>query len=205
MRIARNLKVMAVSCAVAFVSTGAALAVPKAPVVQPQCSILSLTTSTACQTVAGNNDSAADMNGFNSGAGVFGVKNWIFGGKSAQDTGDETVSPFNLLATPVGAKSGVWSVSTFNNWTKAALVVKGGAEAWVAYLLDVTKLSGTWTTNDILNSGGKQPDISHLSLYVGGEQVNPPPPAPVPLPAAGLLLVGAVGGLAALRRRKARA
>lgn len=200
MKATNKLKSIFVAAAIAFAATGAAQAASVA-VTQPVCSISSVTTSTACQTVLGNNDSVADMNGFNSGAGVFNVNNWIYGGKSAGT--NDPKAPYNLVGSPVNAKVGTWSVSTFNNYTKAALVVKAGSEAWVAYLLDVTKLSGTWTTADILNSGGKQPDISHLTLYVGGEQVDPV--APVPLPAAGLMLVGAIGGLAALRRRKANA
>lgn len=202
MKFGQNLSAMVASAAFLFLAAGAAVAKP-APVVQPVCSTASVTTSTACRTVADNNDGVAGMNGFNSGAGVFNVNNWIYGGKSAGD--NDPVSPFNLSASLAGAQSGTWSVASFGGWTKAALVVKGGSSAWVAYLLDVTKLNGTWTTNDIRNNGGNQPNISHLTLYLGGQKLTAPPTAPVPVPGAGLLLAGLAAGLAALGLRKARA
>lgn len=50
----------------------------------------------------------------------------------------------------------------------------------------------------------------HVRSLVGGQSDSfvsvppppPPPPPPVPLPAAGFLMIGALGGLAALRRRR---
>jgi hypothetical protein len=168
-----------------------------APVI-PVCSILSVTTSTACQTVAGNNDSAADMNSFNSGAGVFNVSNWLLADKS-EDSSTPT-APFNLIGFVDAAKSGAWSVASFGNYEFAALVVKGGSVAWVAYLLNTTLLSGSWSTVDLVNGGGNQPDLSHLSLYVGGKIL--PPPSPVPVPASGLLIFAGLGAIGALRLRK---
>lgn len=46
--------------------------------------------------------------------------------------------------------------------------------------------------------------LSHATLYGVRGVALPPPPPPVPVPAAGLLLIGALGGLAGLRRRKSR-
>lgn len=60
-----------------------------------------------------------------------------------------------------------------------------------------------------LNLGGDQSGSLRIGLHVqgfanGGSEsfVNGTPPAPVPVPAAGLLLLGALGGLAALRGKK---
>lgn len=175
-------------------ATAATLKAEKIPVVQPLCSTLSVTTSTNCQTVAGNNDSQADMNAFGAGAGVFGINSWIFADKDS-----DAASPFKLTSFPTGAKAGAWSVASFGGYQTAALVVKGGSKAWVAYLLDTSKLFGTWSTADIVNNGGNQPNLSHLSLYVSGPIT---PPSPVPVPAAGFLLLGALGIFGAAARRK---
>lgn len=50
-----------------------------------------------------------------------------------------------------------------------------------------------------LDDGGGGADDNHDDLIVRLDYV----PAPIPVPAGGLLLIGALGGLAALRRRKA--
>lgn len=162
------------------------------------CSISSVTVSTACQTVGGNNDSASDMNGFNAGAGVFGNNDWILADKSDQANPNALVDgDINLTITGDGTLSGTWSVDTFGGYTQVALVVKGGAEAWVAYMLDLTSLSGTWSTADLINDGGKQPGLSHMSLYVADFK-----PSTVPLPAGAPLLLAGLAGLAALRRKR---
>lgn len=50
---------------------------------------------------------------------------------------------------------------------------------------------------------GSQPADGFLSFQISeGEYQEVTPVAPVPLPAGGLMLVGALGGIAALRRRK---
>lgn len=61
--------------------------------------------------------------------------------------------------------------------------------------------SGTWET---VKKNGKPQGLSHISFYDTGD-TPPPPPPPVPVPAAGFLLIGGLGALAALRRRKAKA
>lgn len=176
------------SLAVAAVTlgmSGAAVALP--------CSIASVTTSTACQVGSGNNDSVSAMN---AGLGFFGNTDWLLADKS---DGAPSIAGFSLTFDGVNAKLGNWSVTDFAGYTKAVLVVKGGSVAWVAYLLDLTDLAGTWSTADILNSGGNRPDMSHLSLYVADKEANTV--APVPLPAGAPLLLAGLAALAFLRRR----
>ena len=82
--------------------------------------------------------------------------------------------------------------------------VKGGN--YVAmYWLEGGASSGVWSTEHILNGGGKHPDLSHLSVYNplgsfrGGKD-----PLPTPKPVSLLLVGGGLLGLAALRRRAQR-
>lgn len=168
--------------------------------VEPPCSTSSATISTACQIVAGNNDSVSAMNSFNGGAGVFGINDWLLADKSDQGSPNILAEgSINLTSTGNGNLSGTWSVDMFGDYTKVVLVIKGGAEAWAAYMLDLTSLSGTWSMADILNGGGNQPGLSHLSLYVADYT---PTISTVPLPAGALLLLAGLASLAALRRKR---
>lgn len=100
------------------------------------------------------------------------------------------------LIGSTGSNSGTWSftlpvVAGFV-WENLVLAFKSGQGQfdpdWVAFKLTDYTTSGSWT----ISSQG----LSHINLY--GQLV----PATVPVPAAGLLMVGALGGLAALRRRR---
>lgn len=169
------------------------------------CTIGGLTTSIACEgPITGNDKDSYPVNGININvndldnnsfdgldSGMFGINTWTEAAKvNAPNFMD------GLLTLTYGAdnKSGTWSVSSWVGIGDAMLVVKAGT-GFIGYLIDTTAgLSGTWTTLGLTNKGGNQPEISHLTLYTT--------PATVPVPAAGLLLLGALGGLAALRRRK---
>jgi hypothetical protein len=98
-------------------------------------------------------------------------------------------------------QEGTWTIaqSIFDAWQRVMLVFKGGNDnntfpgSVVGYLIQ--DLTGDYES-PLLNSRNFNPrDISHVSLYVST-------PSPIPLPAAGVLLIGALGGLGLLARRR---
>jgi hypothetical protein len=132
--------------------------------------------------VDNSNDSVGAVSGF------FGIDNWLLGDKSGdENSGNEVVSFGTEFAE--GSSSGTWDILNPDRYSSIMLVLKAG-NTFGAFLLDSAAiLSGDWSTSR---------GLSHASVYYGGE----PTPAPVPLPASALLLLGGVGGLAALRRRR---
>jgi len=112
---------------------------------------------------------------------------------SAGDYASSFTITFDDFKDQEEAIGGTWAFTLGSNTLLPKYIaLKAGTNYSV---WDIGGLSfGDWSTVETLGSKG----ISHISFYDSYT-------APVPLPAAGLLLVGAVGGLAALRRRKARA
>lgn len=90
----------------------------------------------------------------------------------------------------VSGKSGTWSttdaVSFFTVKAANSYIIYDGNGA----------TSGSWSTMGIFNNNNQQQELSHISYW------SAPEISAVPLPAAGFLLIGALGGLAAMRRLK---
>jgi hypothetical protein len=94
------------------------------------------------------------------------------------------------------------------SWGEIAIGFKQGGgnpgSEWAAYLLDGAEdfLSGTYNVARFSNTG-----LSHMTIWGRGEPVVCEGDdcggghTPIPLPAAGWLLLGGLGGLAAMRRR----
>lgn len=167
--------------------------------------------STACINQIGGNDSDSSVgNGVTNvntaaagGGGLFGFSNWTLNSRFSTSPGSN-VSGILVVSGNSTGMLGNWRVSSWAGIGAAMLVIKGG-NGFVSYLLDMTtpitlKWMGGWSTQALRNGGGNIPAISHISLYT-----TPGAPAAVPVPAAGLLLMGALGGLAALRGKKRKA
>lgn len=156
-------------------------------------------TTTPCRGIVDGNDSEGAVDG------LFGY-DWDFAAKDETPGGYEGDFDFGLFAD--GGTSGSWGVTSWLGFETVLIVLKGGP-TWSAFLIADTSLGGAqgglFDTLSNRTGGGKPgPGLSHISLYTHGDPDLPPPPPPppaVPVPAAGLLLLGALGVLGALRRR----
>lgn len=92
--------------------------------------------------------------------------------------------------TSVSGKSGTFAAPSMVSY----FTVKAGT----GYLIfdGMNSTSSAWSTAGLLNGGGNQPGVSHISYWSAS------PVATVPLPAAGLMLLAGLGGIAAIRRCK---
>lgn len=121
----------------------------------------------------------------NKDGGFFDIGSWVYETKY-----DGNPAPGNYDLT-----------SLFTGQTGDVLMVfKSGQNPLVGYLLSTASLVGTWSnpfTDPPFALPGQSTEqtVSHLTIYSNI--------APIPLPAAGVLLIGALGGLGiAARRRK---
>jgi hypothetical protein len=171
---------------------------------QRSCDIANVTiggsNSSQCELHIGENDSG----GVGDSISLFG-DTWDYFAKVDLPGGDDSKTPgsqggydSDLLDLTVGwngdRKAGTWGVDSWQNVISAVVVVKASNE-FVAYLVDIAfGIGGTWSTADLLNGGGKQPGLSHLTIWA---QTGPPTEAP--LPAAVWFMLTALGGLTGAR------
>lgn len=174
-----------------FLTTGSAFALPINPD-QGTCLVtdvtLNLGNADDCAGAFSGNDDPAEIDG------LFGY-DWTFAAKDDSPGSGSAVSDYGVSVT--AGLSGTWSISNLLGYETILVVLKGATEFSTYLFEDAAAGTGTFSTAALSNNGGRQPALSHLSVYVTGT------PSEVPVPAAGLLLAGALAGLGIAKRRKA--
>lgn len=173
------------------------------PLVDPDVS-LNVTPNIGCEVLT-----SADNDSNEAVSGMFGIADWNRIAKVEPLPGaDPAGDP--LLTISGDDEGGTWSIaqSVLDTYENVMLIFKGGnnalPEAVVGYLIQVANGNFNSPFFDIQQGQGpnagefKVKEISHVSLYVSNM-------APIPLPAAGFLMLGALGGLGLLARRRRRA
>ena len=154
------------------------------------CKTESMGGSSACNGVFAGNDSNQNLDG------IFGLTGWNELLKVDASSGVESGSGITLTVTSnIDESAGTWAVNSFAGFENVMFVLKGG-NTFSAFLMNTSILSGNWNNESIFDRNGNNPGLSHFTVYASGT------PAVIPLPAAGLLLISALGGLAAMRRMR---
>ena len=189
----------------AFVGIGsAALAVPVSLGNSIKCSAGNAQNGIAIGDVTGNAGGATNCWGTLDGndpgpsGDGFDIDGMTYDFISKLDTpGGPDGTDIGLAVSGGGTTSGTWSFTGLPGGYGDFLIVlkaasKPGFAIWLFEGPHAASTSGNWLV--AWNKG-----LSHLSVYAKESPISPP--APIPVPAAGFLLVGALAGLAGLRRR----
>lgn len=144
------------------------------------------------------------------GVGMFGHTDWQELGKAEDDLagGTKVTGTIGLTVTNnangapwAGDTEGKWSVNAnaFATFGRIFIVVKS-TDAFATYLFDGKSLptGGTWNTHAFPGNNNNFHGISHFTVFAGGTPIST-----IPLPAGGLLLLTALGGIGLMRRKRA--
>lgn len=108
--------------------------------------------------------------------------------------------PVLTTVTGAGGLSGTWDV--INDSILVSYVTVKASNFFTLYEYNPAQNSGTWSTAGILNPGGQQPDLSHLSFWTG-PNTGPggDPTGEIPEPMTVGLLGGGLSALFLLRKK----